>query len=92
MGDRVNFAGPKMVHMAVNQAQVAAANVAAEIAGHDPITHYDHDMMLVLDVADGDCIYFHKDIWLDDPSSVRHRRFWSWAKRVHRNYEQATHA
>jgi hypothetical protein len=92
VGDCVNFAGPKMGHMAVNQAQVAAANVAAEIAGHDPITHYDHDMMLVLDVADGDSISFHKDLWLDDPSSVRHSRFWSWAKRVHKNYGEATHA
>jgi sulfide:quinone oxidoreductase len=91
VGDCVNFAGPKMGHMAVNQGQVAAANLAAEIAGHEPITHYDHDMMLVLDVADGDSIYFHKDLWSDDPSSVRHGRFWSWAKRVHEKYWEAVH-
>lgn len=91
VGDCVNFAGPKMGHMAVDQGQVAAANVAAEIAGHDPITHYDHDMMLVLDVADGDSIYFHKDLWLDDSASVRHGRFWSWAKRVHEKYWEAAH-
>ena len=91
VGDCVDFAGPKMGHMAVNQAQVAAANVAAEIAGHQPITHYDHDMMMVLDVADGDSIYFHKDLWSDDPASVRHGRFWSWAKRVHEKYWEAAH-
>lgn len=91
-GDCVNFAGPKMGHMAVNQAQVAAANVAAEIAGHQPIAHYDHDMMMVLDVFDGDSIYFHKDLWSDDPGSVRHGRFWSWAKRVHEKYWEAAHA
>lgn len=91
VGDCVNFAGPKMGHMAVDQGQVAAANVAAEIAGHDPITHYDHDMMLVLDVADGDSIYFHKDLWSDDSASVRHGRFWSWAKRVHEKYWEAAH-
>jgi sulfide:quinone oxidoreductase len=92
VGDCVNFAGPKMGHMAVNQGQVASANVAAEIAGHQPITHYDHDMMMVLDVADGDSIYFHKDLWSDDPASVRHGRFWSWAKRVQEKYWEATHA
>lgn len=91
VGDCVNFAGPKMGHMAVNQGQVAAVNVAAEIAGHDPITHYDHEMMMVLDVADGDSIYFHKDLWSDDPASVRHGRFWSWAKRVQQRYWEATH-
>jgi len=92
IGDCVNFAGPKMGHMAVNQAQVAAANLAAEIAGHEPTTHYDHDLMMVLDVADGDSIYFHKDLWSGDPASVRHGRFWSWAKRVHEKYWEATHA
>jgi hypothetical protein len=64
----------------------------AEIAGHDPITHYDHDMMMVLDVANGDGIYFHKDLWSSDPASVRHGRFWSWAKRVHEKYWETTHA
>lgn len=92
VGDCVNFAGPKMGHMAVNQAQVAAANVAAEIAGHQPIAHYDHAMMMVLDVFDGDSVYFHKDLWSDDPGSVRHGRFWSWAKRVHEKYWEAAHA
>jgi len=92
VGDCVNFAGPKMGHMAVNQGQVAAANVAAEIAGHQLITHYDHDMMMVLDVADGDSIYFHKDLWSGDPGSVHHGRFWSWAKRVHEKYWEAIHA
>jgi len=33
-GDCVKFDGPKMGHMAVNQAEVAAANLAAEVAGH----------------------------------------------------------
>lgn len=92
VGDCVNFAGPKMGHMAVNQGQVAAANVAAEIAGHQPVAHYDHDMMMVLDVFDGESIYFHKDLWSDDPGSVRQGRFWSWAKRVHEKYWEAVHA
>ncbi len=91
VGDCVNFAGPKMGHMAVNQAQVAAANVAAEIAGRQPIAHYDHDVMMVLDVLDGDSIYFHKGLWSDTAASVRQGRFWSWAKRVHEKYWEAAH-
>ena len=91
VGDCVNFAGPKMGHMAVNQARVAASNVAAEIAGHQPIAHYDHEMLMVLDVVDGDSIYFHKDLWSDDPGSVRQGRFWRWAKRVHEKYWEAVH-
>jgi sulfide:quinone oxidoreductase len=91
VGDCVNFAGPKMGHMAVNQGQVAAANLAAQIAGRDPVAHYDHDMMMVLDVADGDSIYFHKDLWSDDPAQVRHGRFWGWAKRVHEKFWEAMH-
>jgi sulfide:quinone oxidoreductase len=90
-GDCVNFGGPKMGHMAVNQATVAAANVASEIAGHQPIAHYNHEMMMVLDVSAGDSIYFHKDLWSDDPGSVRHGRFWSWAKRVHEKRWEAAH-
>jgi sulfide:quinone oxidoreductase len=90
VGDCVNFAGPKMGHMAVNQGHVAAANLAAEISGHDPIAHYDHELMMVLE-EDGDSIYFHKDLWSDDPASVRHGHFWSWAKRVHEKYWAATH-
>ena len=91
VGDCVNLAGPKMGHMAVNQAQVAAANVASEIAGHQPIAHYDHDMTMVLDVFGGDSIYFHKDLWSDAGTSVRQGRFWSWAKRVHEKYWAAAH-
>jgi len=84
VGDCVNFAGPKMGHMAVHQAEVAAANLAAEIAGHEPVSHYDHEVMMVLDARGGESIYFHKDLWTAEPASVRHGRFWSWAKSIGR--------
>src|SRR6185436_18238455 len=89
-GDCVNFSGPKMGHLAVHQGEVAAANLAAEIAGHPPVAHYEHDLMAVIDL-DGESIYFHKDLWTDEPSSIRHGRFWSWAKRIHDQYWRATH-
>lgn len=89
-GDCVNFSGPKMGHLAVHQGEVAAANLAAEIAGHPPVVHYDHDLMTVIDI-DGESIYFHKDLWANEPSSVRHGRFWGWAKRIHEKYWTAAH-
>lgn len=89
-GDCVSFSGPKMGHMAVSQAEVAAANLAAEISGHPPVSHYQHDLMMVIE-ADGDGIYFHKDLWADESARIRHGRFWTWAKRIHEKYWQAIH-
>ena len=90
VGDCVNFSGPKMGHLAVHQGEVAAANLAAEIAGHPPVVHYNHDLMTVIDI-DGESIYFHKDLWANEPSSLHHGRFWSWAKRIHEKYWTAVH-
>ena len=57
VGDCVNFSGPKMGHMAVRQAEVAAVNLAAEIDGHPPLSHYGHEMKLVIDEGGSDSIY-----------------------------------
>jgi sulfide:quinone oxidoreductase len=92
VGDCVNLAGPKMGHMAVNQGEVAAANLAAETAGHPPPAHYQHDLMMVIDEPGGEGFYFHKDLWTDEPASLRHGHFWSWAKRIHEKYWEAIHS
>jgi sulfide:quinone oxidoreductase len=90
-GDAVAFSGPKMGHMAVSQAKVVAANLAAEIKGREPLATYDHEMTLVIDEGGAESIYLHKDIWVDDPSTVKQGWFWSWAKRVHEKYFEARH-
>lgn len=92
VGDCVNFAGPKMGHMAVRQAEVAAANLAAEIDGHEAISHYFHEMQFVIDGIGGDSLYVHKDIWTDEPATVKQGRFWSWAKRVQQKYWEIAHS
>ena len=92
VGDCVAFSGPKMGHMAVRQAEVAAANLAAEIAGLEPVSHYSHEMRVVIDELGGDSLYLHKDIWTDEPATVRQGRFWSWAKRVQQRYWEAMHS
>ena len=86
VGDCVNFSGPKMGHMAVRQAEVAAANLAAEVEGREPEKHYEHEMRLVIDEGGADTMYLHKDIWTNEPTTLRQGRFWKWAKRAHEKY------
>lgn len=92
VGDCVNFEGPKMGHMAVRQGEVAALNLAAEIDGHEPVSHYSHEMKFVIDEAGSDGIYLQKDIWKDEPATVRQGRFWSWSKRVQKRYWEVSHS
>ena len=92
VGDCVSFSGPKMGHMAVRQGEVAAENLAAEIAGQEPTSEYSHEMRFVIDEAGSDSLYLHKDIWTDEPATVRQNRFWSWAKRIQQRYWEVTHS
>jgi sulfide:quinone oxidoreductase len=92
VGDCVAFDGPKMGHMAVRQGEVAAANVAAELDGHEPISLYQHEMKFVIDESGSDSIYLHKDIGTAQPATVKQGRFWSWAKRVQQQYWEVLHS
>jgi sulfide:quinone oxidoreductase len=90
-GDAVYFSGPKMGHMAVNQAEVAAENLAAELAGRGPSAHYEHKMLLVVD-AGRNSVFLRKRLWEEDDKQVSWGLFWSWAKRAHERYWQARHS
>jgi sulfide:quinone oxidoreductase len=92
VGDAVNFSGPKLGHMAVQQAEVAAANVIAEIEGKQTIRTYDHEMKVVIDEGGSESIYVKRPLWTDEPSSVRQGGFWSWAKAAQEKYWLATHS
>jgi len=92
VGDCVNFSGPKLGHMAVRQAEVAATNLINEIEGREPSSNYVHEMRLVIDEGGADSLYMRKELWLDEPASVRQGRFWSWAKLVQEKYWRATHS
>jgi len=92
VGDCTNFDGPKMGHVAVRQAEVAAANLAAEIDGRAPVSHYQHEMRFVIDEIGADSLYLHKDLSTDKPATVRQGRFWSWAKQVHEEYWKVSHS
>jgi sulfide:quinone oxidoreductase len=91
VGDAVYFSGPKMGHMAVRQAEVAAGNLVAELEGRPADAVYEHEMMLVVDEGGRDSIYFHKNLWGDE-TSVRQGRFWGWVKRMRERYFRAQHS
>ena len=91
VGDCANFDGPKMGHMAVRQAEIAAANLAAELEGREPASHYQHEVKFVIEATGSDSLYLHKDFWTEEPASVRHGRFWKWAKRVQERYWEVSH-
>ncbi len=92
VGDCVNFDGPKMGHMAVRQGEVAAANLIAEIEGREAVAYYSHEMRFVIEAPGGDSIYLHKDVWTEEPGTIRQGRFWSWAKRVQQMYWEHSHS
>lgn len=92
VGDCTNFNGPKLGHIAVRQAEVAAANLAAEINGQQPVSHYLHETRFVIDEIETGGIYVHKDLSTNEPATVRQGRFWSWAKRVQEKYWEVSHS
>lgn len=91
IGDAVSFSGPKMGHMAVKQAEVAAANTLAELAGLEPAITYNHEMKLIVDAGGSASVYLHKKLWDEDEKRVSWGRFWGWAKRAHETSWQYTH-
>jgi sulfide:quinone oxidoreductase len=91
VGDAVSFPGPKMAHMAVLQAEVAAANITAEIEGQPPEAKYDHQMMTVIDAGGGDSIYLRHNFW-EDETMIMRGRFWGWAKQTHEKYWTRLHS
>ena len=91
-GDAVYFSGPKLGHMAVNQAEVAAENLAAELAWRGPAARYEHEMLLVVDAGGRDSVFLRKRLWEEGDRKVSWGLFWGWAKRAHERYWTAKHS
>jgi hypothetical protein len=49
-------------------------------------------MRLIIDEGGGDSIYVHKDVWVNEPASVKQGHFWSWAKRIQESQWEAAHS
>jgi sulfide:quinone oxidoreductase len=91
VGDIVAFSGPKLAHMAVRQADVAATNIAAEIEGRVPTAEYYHEIAAVIDAGGSDSIYLHYGIWDDEMYRLKKGSLWGWAKDVHDKAWRARH-
>ena len=91
VGDIVAFSGPKFAHMAVRQADVAAANIAAEIEGRAPTAEYYHEIAAVIDAGGPDSIFLHYGIWDDEMYRLKKGHVWSWAKDLHDKVWRARH-
>lgn len=91
VGDVVAFSGPKFAHMAVRQAEVAAANIISEITGKVPEQTYYHEIAAIIDAGGADSIYLHYGIWDDTLYRLKKGRFWGWAKEVHDRFWRAKH-
>ena len=91
VGDCVSLPGPKMGHLAVNQAEVAAANLAAEIEGREPSAVYEDEIRLVIDEGGHSSVYFRKGAGKNSGASVRQGRFWGWAKWAQEKYWEGLH-
>jgi sulfide:quinone oxidoreductase len=91
IGDGVSLSGPKMGHMAVRQAEVAATNLLAELNGQEPTVRYNHELKLIIDEGGSESLYVHGDLCDNQPANVRHGRFWMWAKQVQQKYWESAH-
>jgi sulfide:quinone oxidoreductase len=91
VGDIVAFSGPKLAHMAVQQAEVAAANIASEIKGEAPNREYYHEIAAIIDAGGADSIYLHYGIWDESLYRLKKGRFWGWAKEAHNAFWRARH-
>ncbi len=90
-GDCTALTGPKLAHMAVRQAAVAAKNIAAEIAGEPPDEVYHHEIATIIDQSGADSIYLHYGIWNDKLYRLQEGTLWSWVKSIHDRYWEAVH-
>lgn len=91
VGDIVAFSGPKLAHMAVRQAEVAAANIESELNAQQPEKEYYHEIATIIDAGGPDSIFLHYGIWDNERFSVKKGRFWGWAKEMHDNLWKARH-
>ena len=91
IGDIVAFSGPKLAHMAVRQAVVAAANITSEINGEKPSKAYYHEIATIIDAGGPESIYLHYGIWDDSLYRLKKGRFWSVIKEFHDGFWQARH-
>jgi sulfide:quinone oxidoreductase len=90
-GDIAAFSGPKLAHMAVQQAKVVSANIISEISGEIPDAEYYHEIATIIDQGGADSIYLHYGIWDETLYKLQQGTLWSWIKNLHDKFWQTVH-
>ncbi|NNE99504.1 MAG: FAD-dependent oxidoreductase [Pyrinomonadaceae bacterium] len=83
VGDIVSFEGPKLAHIAIGHATIAAENLALEIRGEEPTAVYYHEIASIIDQGGADSIYLHYGMWDASVYRLKTGTMWSLVKRVH---------
>ena len=91
IGDVTALPGPKLAHMAVREADVAAQNIAAELAGKVPASTYEHELAAIIDAGSSDSIFLHYGIWDDKLYHLKKGHVWGWAKEIHDRLWRSKH-
>ena len=91
-GDIVSFPGPKLAHIAIRQANVAAFNIAQEIEGKEPDTVFYHEIASIIDQGGADSLYLHYGVWDESLYRVKQGTLWGIAKRVHDKIWRVEHS
>jgi sulfide:quinone oxidoreductase len=92
VGDVTALPGPKLAHMAVREADVAALNIAAELAGKEPATSYEHEIAAIIDAGSADSIFLHYGIWDEKLYRLKKGHVWGWAKELHDRLWRSKHS
>lgn len=90
-GDIVSFPGPKLAHIAVGQAQVAAVNLMREVEQREPDAVYYHEIASIIDQGGADSIYLHYGIWDESLYRLKKGPIWGLVKRLHDRIWQTRH-
>jgi NADH dehydrogenase FAD-containing subunit len=91
VGDITSFLGPKLAHIAIGQATVAAENLARVLNGEEPDSVYFHEIASIIDEGGADSIYLHYGVWDKSLYRLKTGTAWSLVKRVHDRLWRARH-
>ena len=91
VGDITALPGPKLAHMAVRQAEAAAANILSELRSEPVRDTYYHEIAAIIDAGGPDSIYLRYGIFDEQLYGLRKGRFWGIAKEAHDAYWHARH-
>ncbi|MCB1023380.1 MAG: FAD-dependent oxidoreductase [Acidobacteria bacterium] len=83
VGDIVAYPGPKLAHIAVAQANVAAENIISELQGDEPKEVYYHEIAAIIDQGGSDSIYLNYGFWDDSVYRLKTGSMWGMVKRIH---------